>query len=160
MCDETLNDPLEAVYHYNAYLKAVPESQERSTVEGYRQMAMAKLLRELKRTSLPTPPGDTLEEQQKQIQKLQSENKRLNTLLVDMQRRLSEMQRYAGALKNYYEKNSNSPGSEELYTVRSGDTLSGIASAHGVPLRSLMPANGLTGSSLLRAGQVLKIPRI
>jgi lysozyme len=47
---------------------------------------------------------------------------------------------------------------EALYTIRSGDTLSGIAQSYGISLRSLMQANGLNGSSILRAGQVLRIP--
>jgi murein DD-endopeptidase MepM/ murein hydrolase activator NlpD len=43
------------------------------------------------------------------------------------------------------------------YTVRSGDTLSGIASRNGVKTTDLMRVNGLTGS-VIRVGQVLRIP--
>ena len=121
-------------------------------------MARAKLLRELKRESLPKPPADTFDEQLKQITSLQEENRRLKTSLSEAQRRNDEMRRYVLSLKNYYERNAQQKQREDLYTVRSGDTLSGIAAMHGVSLRSLMLANGLTGSSLLRRGQVLKIP--
>lgn len=44
------------------------------------------------------------------------------------------------------------------YTVRSGDTVSGIARAHGVPTTAVQAANALTGSSIIRPGQVLAIP--
>lgn len=43
------------------------------------------------------------------------------------------------------------------YTVRPGDTLSGIADAHGVTVREIRQANGLR-SDLISARQVLKIP--
>ncbi len=44
------------------------------------------------------------------------------------------------------------------YTVKSGDTLSGIASRFGVSLRSLLQANTITAKSVIRPGQVLKVP--
>ena len=44
------------------------------------------------------------------------------------------------------------------YTVRRGDTPSGIASAHGVSLASLLRTNGLSRNSTIYPGQVLAIP--
>jgi len=44
------------------------------------------------------------------------------------------------------------------YVVEAGDTLSGIASDHGVSLQALLSANGLTVSSLIIPGQQLTIP--
>ena len=44
------------------------------------------------------------------------------------------------------------------YTVRSGDNLTVIAKRYGVGVRELQAANGMGRSSLLRAGQVVKIP--
>jgi len=44
------------------------------------------------------------------------------------------------------------------YTVRKGDTLSGIAKAHGVRLSTLLHANGLSTRSRIYPGQVLVIP--
>jgi LysM repeat protein len=38
-----------------------------------------------------------------------------------------------------------------------GDTLSGIASRHGVPLRQLYSLNGLSSRSVLQLGQVIRI---
>ncbi|GAA0323949.1 lytic transglycosylase [Kineococcus aurantiacus] len=44
------------------------------------------------------------------------------------------------------------------YTVRPGDTLSGIAAARGTTVGALREANGLTADGFLRAGQVLTLP--
>ncbi len=45
-----------------------------------------------------------------------------------------------------------------LYTVREGDTLSSIATTHGVTLEELIAVNGLDDPNLIHAGQVLVIP--
>ncbi|HJF14863.1 MAG TPA: LysM peptidoglycan-binding domain-containing protein [Enteractinococcus helveticum] len=55
---------------------------------------------------------------------------------------------------------SSSSGSSKTsgsYTVKSGDTLSGIASRNGVSLSTLLQANGLSASSIIYAGQTLKL---
>jgi LysM repeat protein len=44
------------------------------------------------------------------------------------------------------------------YTVRSGDTLSGIASRHGVTLASLLKATRLSTRSVIHVGQKVRIP--
>ena len=44
------------------------------------------------------------------------------------------------------------------YRVRKGDTLSAIARRHGVSVAQLTAANGIGSRSIIRAGQVLKIP--
>lgn len=44
------------------------------------------------------------------------------------------------------------------YTVRSGDTLSGIASRFGTTSRAIAALNGITTGTVLHAGDVLKIP--
>jgi LysM repeat protein len=46
----------------------------------------------------------------------------------------------------------------QRYTVRWGDTLTGIASAHGVSLHHLARANHMRPRSLLLAGSTLRIP--
>ena len=45
----------------------------------------------------------------------------------------------------------------QSYVVRRGDTLSRIASRHGVPLARLFKINGLSAKSILRPGQVLRL---
>lgn len=44
-----------------------------------------------------------------------------------------------------------------VHEVRRGDTLSRIAARYGVPLRELFEINGLTGRSILRPGQLIRI---
>jgi LysM repeat protein len=44
------------------------------------------------------------------------------------------------------------------YTVRTGDSLSAIASTHGVRLTDLLGANGLTVNSVIQPGQQLTLP--
>ena len=44
------------------------------------------------------------------------------------------------------------------YTVKSGDTLTKIASAYGVTVQQIVAANNIANPNLIRVGQVLKIP--
>ena len=44
------------------------------------------------------------------------------------------------------------------YTIRAGDTLSGIAARAGVSLSSLLSANGLKSTSVIYVGRTLKLP--
>lgn len=60
----------------------------------------------------------------------------------------------SGSSSNSSSGSSKSAGS---YTVKSGDTLSGIASRNGVSLSTLLNANGLSVSSIIYPGQTLKL---
>ena len=53
---------------------------------------------------------------------------------------------------------SSAPEPLGAYTVRWGDTLSGLAASTGVPASTLAAANGLDPSGLLLAGTILKLP--
>ncbi|WP_165385034.1 LysM peptidoglycan-binding domain-containing protein [Cryobacterium sp. SO1] len=44
------------------------------------------------------------------------------------------------------------------YTIQSGDTLSGVAAAHGVPTDALFSVNGLGSNSIIFPGQVIVLP--
>jgi LysM repeat protein len=50
-----------------------------------------------------------------------------------------------------------SPGGEQVYTVKSGDNLTKVASHHGVSVKALRAANSLKTDSI-KVGQKLKIP--
>jgi LysM repeat protein len=52
----------------------------------------------------------------------------------------------------------SSPVSSPTYKVQRGDTLSGIARKHGVPLSVLLKENNLALSTIIRVGQTLVIP--
>ena len=49
-------------------------------------------------------------------------------------------------------------GCDTYYTVRYGDTLSGIAARHGTTTQAIMQANGIWNPNHIYAGQVLYIP--
>jgi LysM repeat protein len=55
---------------------------------------------------------------------------------------------------------ATAPVSAEItrYTITSGDTLSGIAAAHGISTRSIYSANGLGENSIIFPGQVIVLP--
>ncbi len=44
------------------------------------------------------------------------------------------------------------------YTLKSGDTLLGIANTYGLALDAILKANNLTGREVLKAGQTLRLP--
>jgi LysM repeat protein len=50
------------------------------------------------------------------------------------------------------------PATERSYTVVAGDTLIGIATAHGTTVSSILGANGLSRSSIIYPGQSIAIP--
>jgi LysM repeat protein len=50
-----------------------------------------------------------------------------------------------------------SPSSSSSYTVKSGDTLGGIAARHGVALSDVFSWNGLNGRSIIYPGQQIKV---
>jgi LysM repeat protein len=50
------------------------------------------------------------------------------------------------------------PAASKTYTVKSGDTLTGIASRFGTTSRILMDLNSITNANLIKIGQILKLP--
>lgn len=46
----------------------------------------------------------------------------------------------------------------KTYTVKSGDTLSGIASKYGTTVAKLVALNGIKNANLIYTGQVIKLP--
>jgi LysM repeat protein len=53
---------------------------------------------------------------------------------------------------------SASPSDAKTYTVKSGDTLTGIASRFGTTSKILMDLNSITNANLIKIGQILKLP--
>ncbi|WNG21544.1 LysM peptidoglycan-binding domain-containing protein [Cystobacter fuscus] len=52
----------------------------------------------------------------------------------------------------------SAPASGGSYTVRSGDTLSGIAQRYGTTVSALAQANGISNPNLIQVGQKLRVP--
>jgi LysM repeat protein len=53
---------------------------------------------------------------------------------------------------------SPNPSTKKTYTVKAGDTLSGIASRFGTTSRILMDLNSITNANMIKIGQILKLP--
>ena len=137
--DEALADPAAALYFYRRYLALAPDSSDRQTVEGYCRMARAKLLRELSREELPSPPADELE-------LLRQENDRSAASAAPVAPPAPSRPQ---------------PSAEQFYTVRAGDTPGGIARrfyGSASKYRLILEANQLNSATGLRVGQTLRIP--
>jgi LysM repeat protein len=50
------------------------------------------------------------------------------------------------------------PARNSTYKIASGDTITSIAKKHGVTIRALLAANGLTAASIIYAGRTLVVP--
>ena len=55
------------------------------------------------------------------------------------------------------QSNASAASAASDYTVRSADTISGIAAAHGLKTADVLAANGLTASSVIYPGQVIRV---
>lgn len=159
--DESLADPAAALYCYNRYLKLAPEAPDRELIIGYRQLVRAKLLRDLSRENLPTPPDDQLAQLQKENVALRRQLESIKQLSLKQQQLTERLKR---ALKESLDANAALTGTQELrYVVQSGDTLGQIARkfyGSASYYSKILEANNLDRNAGLRAGQVLKIPAL
>ncbi|BCZ45865.1 hypothetical protein psyc5s11_19320 [Clostridium gelidum] len=57
----------------------------------------------------------------------------------------------------YSALSGTTPSGTTTYTVKSGDTLSGIAAKFGVTVAQLQAWNGITNPNLIKVGQVLRV---
>ena len=138
LCDEALDDPLGAAWHYSEYLRLAPDSPERPSVEKCRETAL---------TRIAGGRNDG------KLRRLEDENRRMRAAIGELKRRLVETRRQQQRV------GSPPPRAQLVYTVRHGDTPARIAARHGIPEQALLEANGLKRSSRLRIGQELKIPK-
>lgn len=66
--------------------------------------------------------------------------------------------KYAGGTTSATTTTETSTSGDVVYTVKSGDTLSTIASKYGTTYQKLAEYNGIANPSLIRVGQQIKIP--
>lgn len=157
--DEALNNPTAALYHYDEYLRLAPEdAPDRSTVENYRMLTRAKLLKQLSGEPLPELPATALAAENRQLRKTIEQ---LRRYIENQNRRLVELQNSPGGAATARQTSPSTTGGNRLYTVQKGDTPGSIArrfygSASKYP--KIMEANHLTGNGNLQVGQKLIIP--
>lgn len=154
--DESLGNPAAALYHYDEYLRLIPaDSPDRATVEQYRQLVRAKLLRELSGEPLPELPAVALTEENRKLRQL---NEQMKLYIVNQNRKIAELQKGPGSVAP---ETTVTPSGERTYIVQSGDSPAKIAQrfyGSSAKYRKIMEANGLTEASRLRIGQKLVIP--
>ena len=141
LCDESLDDPLGAAWHYSEFLRLAPRSPERAAAEKCREAALARVA------------GGRLEEK---LGRLEEENFRLRKLLAEVKKHLVEMRRRQ---RPAFPPSTPPKPPPLIYTVRSGDTPALVAARHGIPVEALLKSNDLRSDAVLRIGQELKIQK-
>ncbi len=151
--DEALGNPAAALFYYDEYLMMTPEdSSDRNTIENYRQLVRAKLLRQLADEPLPDLPAAVLAAENRQLRQV---NDQLKRHIYTLQQRERE--------KPVAAPPPEAPGRREqrFHTVERGDTPGSIARRYygsASKYTLIMEANSLSGSGNLRIGQKLVIP--
>ncbi|MBE6377816.1 MAG: RsmE family RNA methyltransferase [Lentisphaerae bacterium] len=93
LCDEDLNEPLEAIHAYNMYLKVLgPEHPERETVRAILAGLQERAIRKLAGDMVPAAEYAALE---KEFRKLQEENQRMRKTMVGQLKQIVILKRKA-----------------------------------------------------------------
>ena len=160
LCDENLNDPLGAVYHYREFLRLAPDSPHAEMARAWMTAAMEKL-----RAGVDTAAGKDRQMLEQEIAMLKRQNLRLTRLFHARRGDSGGRQAAAPAVppetRTAGSASPVAPQKEQRYHVRQGDTLGLIARrfyGSSSQFRRIMEANGLKPDSVLRIGQELKIP--
>lgn len=90
------------------------------------------------------------------VAKLQSANNISNPNVIYAGRTLTIPDSYSSTPAP--QNNGGNSGVSQTYTVKSGDTLSGIASRYGTTVSALASLNGISNPNLIHVGQTLRIP--
>lgn len=169
--DENLNLQIEAIYHYNEYLRLAPEAANRTAVTEYIRLSQAKLLKELKDAEANGEVVNIELEKDPTFQALKRANEDLKKYILNQQQRLKDAQAAAKAAGVTAPAAAIAPASsnavpapasgDRIYVVQSGDTPGKISQKmYGTTQKYqlILDANQLKGSSNLKIGQELKIP--
>jgi LysM repeat protein len=177
--DQKESDPAAAIYHYERYLKLSPNS-------GKEEMIKTRILACKQQLAQTVSLGPVTEKQQRELEQLVEENRRLRE-------ELEKWRAFATRLQNATSQaNAGSPTPRVLQTSASGESASGsaalsnsaspsrplaanttilrthivkagetptiIARKYGVKLEALMTANPKLDPRRLQVGQALAIP--
>lgn len=181
----TLKDPINAIYHFNRYLRLQPQSQQATQVRQLIETAQKEFARQL-----PAQPYEgeldridlmdlvkTLKQENDSLKRdlmaatarvQQLENvvgqARRSTQVQDQPSQSARIQPSAPSQPSANVRQPASPGdAPRTYSVQSGDTLSAISTRfYGTPSRwiDIYQANRdrLSSESALRVGQEIRIP--
>lgn len=174
LCDESLNRPDGAIFHYEEYLSLIPEdAPDRQEIIAYRDAARERLINSVKA------------QDNSKLAELEKENQALRTRIDDLKKHLFAMQQRLQGVPGKHVSPAipsdapvlpppteisqpaetpvtTEPDGTVIYVVKSGDTPGKIARQfYGAASKYylIMQANGLSSSRGLRIGQKLKIPR-
>lgn len=96
--------------------------------------------------------GDTVNKIAKRFGVSVNKIARLNNLGPNSLIRVGQILRLTGS--------SDKPVSTTSYKVRSGDTLTKIAQLHGLTVKELVAINGITSSTIIYPGQILRVAKV
>lgn len=178
--DTNESDPAAAIYHYQSYLKLRPDAGNSYVVKQRIAACKDRLAQEVKL-------GPLTEKQQRELEQLGEENKRLNAEVKRLNEDLEKWRAYAaqlagtrnsagaptpaapprasaGGSTNSVLLSTLSQGGEsatpavKTHTIKPGDTPTSIARKYGLKVEALLAANPKVDARRLRVGQPLVIP--
>jgi tetratricopeptide (TPR) repeat protein len=175
--DQKEPDPAAAIYHYEKYLKLCPNS-------GKEEMVKTRILACKQQLAQAVSLAPGMEKQQRELEQLAEENKRLRDELEKWRAyalraqsatnqapptaigtRLAQPTGQSGTV-GAAPSNVTSSGrasatmaaSQRTHTVKGGETPSTIARKYGVELRALLASNPRLDPKRMQVGQVVVIP--
>jgi tetratricopeptide (TPR) repeat protein len=179
LCEKREADPVEAIYHYQQYLKLRPKAENSEFVNQH----ILALKQELAKT---VSLGPVTERQQREFERLEEKNRSLNEEVEKWRACATRLQALtnqpgpaalaarAGKPPTLVQpppgppappnstSNSQPPtaptGTQRTHTVKAGETPTTIARKYGVKVDALMAANPRLEPRRLRVGQTLNVP--
>jgi tetratricopeptide (TPR) repeat protein len=161
--DTKINDYAAAIYHYERYLQLQPNSQRAQSIDVRERIRGCK--RELAKTEFPLPNNQNL---QREVDKLTAENLALRQQLEAL--RAQQRAAASNVPQSGVTASSHSPGTapvsplapaparSRVHIVKEWETISSIASQHGVKTSAVLAANPGVDPRRLRVGQALNLP--
>ena len=186
--EKTETDPAAAGYHYNSYLRLRPNAENAEIVKQHIVACKQELAKTVSLgpvTEKQQREFEQMAEDNKRLHEVLEENKQLHEALDRLRASVPArppVQNNQSAptpvvVRVMAPANSNQPASAvppastvssgvrtnvsamaRTHTIKSGDTLAGIARRYGVKLDSLMAANPRVDARHLLPGQTLSIP--